>query len=200
VPARCQRLSHDDRLCYQRGVTTHPRQRTLAWLLWVCCGSLPLMASSVARAYEDQLSLGVGLGYAHATERGRAHSGALFGVEAGIGLSDTFTVRSSLSYSVHPDARALSVLGLGAELLYLVDVLEVVPYFGAGLDLLGSWTAGHGALRGDLGLHPVLGLDWLINRDVALGIEARPVFLLTALQRAPVYVTAGVTASLLFDL
>jgi hypothetical protein len=164
-------------------------------------GLSPLMASGVAHAYEDQLSLGVSLGYAHASERDQPHAGGLLGLEGGIGLSDILTVRAFASFSLHPGDRSLSVLALGAELLYLVDVLEIVPYFGAGLDALGSWSRGTGGVASaDFGVHPVIGLDWLLNRDVALGIEARPVFVLTALQRAPVYVTVGVTASLLLDL
>jgi hypothetical protein len=157
------------------------------------------LSPGTLRAYEDQLTLGVQLGYAHATESRSAHSGALVGVTASLGLDDIWSVRALLSYSWHPGTPSLSVGLLGGELLYLVDILEIVPYFGAGIDALGSWTGDRG-LSAELGVHPVLGLDWLPSRGFSLGVEARPVFLVTSWSRQPIYLSAGITAALLFDL
>src|SRR6201999_3110574 len=99
------------------------------------------LGSGSVHAYEDQAGLAIQLGYAHATESSLPHSGALLGLEASLGLSPIWSVRGLFSYGYHPAAsNPLSALMLGGELLYLVDVLEVVPYFGAGIDAFGSWA------------------------------------------------------------
>jgi hypothetical protein len=151
-------------------------------------------------AYEDQIGLGVQLGYAHATDSRLPHSGALLGLEVSLGLDDIWSVRGFATYSLHPGTPTLSVAMLGAELLYLVDILEFVPYFGAGLDAIGSWVSGSDGFSAEFGVHPVVGLDWLVTRGWTLGLEARPVFLVTAWSRQPIYITLGVNAALLFDL
>jgi hypothetical protein len=171
-----------------------------SWLVFVGAALLHALTPLAAHAYEDQATLGVGLGYAYATARALPHNGATLAVDTSIGLDDIWTARAFASYSLHPGNSSLSVLTLGAELLYLVDILEVVPYFGAGLDALGSWVPGAQAFGAEFGVHPVVGIDWLLSRDLALGIVARPVFLLSAWQRTPIYVSATVTLSLLFDL
>lgn len=169
--------------------------RVLSALALVVAG---LSVAPPARAYEEQLSLGVGLGYAHAVSDGLPEHGAAVGLEASVGLDDIWTVRSGLRYAFHPDDRPLSMFLADAELLYVVDVFEWVPYFGAGLDALGALRAG--AFDVDFGLHPVLGLDWLPERNLAFGVTVRPVFLVTALDRDPVYFTFTVSGAVLFEL
>ena len=79
-----------------------------------------------------------------------------------------------------------------AELLYLIDVLELVPYFGLGAGAAGRvWS---GVVDVDPTAHAVIGLDYLISRALTLELDARPYLLLTELERAPFYfgVTVGV--------
>ncbi|HEX4354488.1 MAG TPA: hypothetical protein VHZ95_16280, partial [Polyangiales bacterium] len=78
-------------------------------------------------------------------------------------------------------------------------VLELVPYFGAGIDAVGSFAA-HASFRSELGVHPVVGLDWLLARDFALGLQGRPIFLITAWDRAPIYLSINLNATWLLDL
>ena len=66
-----------------------------------------------------------------------------------------------------------------------------------GIDGIGLWGDSFGA---DLGVHPVLGFDWLVSREWTVGMQLRSVFLLTALESEPVYFKVGVTASYLIDL
>ena len=164
------------------------------------CVGFQLLAPGALYAYEDQATLGVDVGYAHATAKGWPHSGAVLGIDASLGLDDIWTVRAFASYSLHPGSQALSMASLGAELLYLVDILEWVPYFGAGATALGSWFDLANGVELECGVHPVAGLDWLLSRDVALGLVVRPEFLITDWDRAPIYVTVALNASLLLDL
>ena len=85
---------------------------------------------SQVRAYEDQLSFGIGAGYAYATRAGASHHGAYFQLEASLGVSPTWSVRGVLAYAEHPASPRWSQGLLGIEALYLVDVLELVPYAG----------------------------------------------------------------------
>jgi hypothetical protein len=158
------------------------------------------LAPAWVHAYEDKAGLAVDLGFAHATERTLPHNGGLVGVEGSLGLDDIWTVRGAVTYSLHPGSSALSVLTLGAEVLYLIDVLELVPYFGGGLDAIGSWARGTSGLKSEFGVHPVFGLDWLLDRNLALGLQARPIFLLTALNRQPIYLEVNLNASWFIDL
>jgi hypothetical protein len=151
-----------------------------------------------ARAYEDQLSLGIGAGYAYATQQHASHHGAYFQLEASLGVSPSWSLRGVLGYGEHPASPRLSQGLLGVEALYLVDVLELVPYTGIGLDGLASVTAADTQLS--FGAHPVLGIDWLLDRSFLLGLCARPIFVLSALDRGPLYLTVALTAAWLLDL
>ena len=165
-----------------------------------CLAGLSLLVPGALHAYEDQASLGVDVGYAYATTKTLPHSGAMLGLEASLGLDDIWTVRAFASYSLHPGARSLSVATFGAELLYLIDVLEWVPYFGAGVTGIGSWFDIAPRVSTELGVHPVVGLDWLVSRQLVLGLVVRPEFLVTAWDRDPIYLSVGLSASLLLDL
>lgn len=158
-----------------------------------------VVAASQASAYEDRLSLAIGLGYAHATLRQLPHPGAAVGVEASLGLSNTWSVRGGVSYGFHPGQPALSQFAVQAELLYLVDVFEVVPYAGLGVDGLGTWTSREGGLNAAFGVHPVFGADWLLDREFALGLLARPVFVLSDWQNQPLAAQVLLSAIWLFD-
>jgi hypothetical protein len=168
-------------------------------LLGAC--ALWSLGHAPARAYEDQLSLGVSLGYAHAVSDAASASpphGALAALDTTLGLDDIWTLRAQFGFGWHPAPAPMSVFLASTELLYMVDVLEIVPYFGAGVDGLGRLRSA--ALEIELGVHPVLGLDWLPQRELVLGIALRPVFLVSALDHDPVYLTISASASLLFDL
>jgi hypothetical protein len=168
-----------------------------AWL-WLAGIAGTLLAAAPARAYEDQASLGLSLGYTNAvSERLPAH-GAIASLEASLGLDDIWTVRVALGFAHHPDSAPMSTFLGSAELLYLVDVFELVPYFGLGVDGLGSLR--RDVFGVDFAAHPVFGLDWLPERNLVFGLALRPIFLVTALDRDPVYFTFSVSGSLLFDL
>jgi len=159
-----------------------------------------LVAAAPAFAYEDQLTLSAGLGYAYLSASERPSHGAAIALESTWGLNPSWSLGGFLGYSVHPGESTHSKLALAAELLYLFDVLAFVPYAGAGLDALTGFPARGRDVRIDLGLHPLIGVDWLVSRDFTLGLTARSVFVVTDWQREPVYLTVLLKASLVYDL
>lgn len=151
-----------------------------------------------AGAYEDQVSLDTELAYVHAfSENSEAREGVGIGAGASFGLSNVLTLRGQFMWAFHPsDGPLVSIAWLSADLVYVVDVLEIVPYFGAGVDGAGILQS---AAAFQLGVHPVIGFDYLLSRELTLGVQLKPVFVLTALDTLPVYLQAGITLSYLFD-
>jgi hypothetical protein len=167
-------------------------------LITLCgCALLLLSAPATALAYEDQITLGVGLGYANAVSDSLPASGVLADVAVSYGLSSVWTLRGRVSYALHPDDRTMHVLLTGGELLYMIDVVEVVPYFGLGVDALSRFRADDSHV--DPALHGVVGLDYLCSRDVALGIDARVLMLPTELDHDPLYIAATASVTWMFD-
>lgn len=162
------------------------------WAVWSPCAP--------ARAYEDQASLDAEVSYAHAVSDDAPSHGVALGLGASLGLDDVLSLRGQLAWALHPSGNSSrSVFLVSAELLYLVDIVELVPYFGVGIDGIGGWVEGE-SVSTDLGLHPILGVDWLLSREFALGVQLRSIFLLTALDTDPIYFKAGVSASYFLDL
>jgi hypothetical protein len=162
-------------------------------LLPPCAALLSCLAFACpVRAYEDQFTLGLGAGYAHAASSALSRNGALFDLSASTGLGPVWSLRGRASYAIHPDSQPLHVTLLDAEVLYLIDVLEIVPYFGLGAGAAGRVFGDD--LDVDATVHAVVGLDYLISRALTLELDARPYLLVTELDGAPFYfgVTAGV--------
>jgi hypothetical protein len=176
----------------------HPRRA--AWLLGLA--ALAGLTPAEARAYEDRLTVGVelGVGVVVIPDSALPCCGPLAGITSSIGLDDVFSVRGHLAYAYHPAGDALHVAVFGAELLYLVDIVEIVPYFGLGLDGLGSLFEATAAV--ELGVHLVGGLEYLFSRDSLLGVDLRLHYvpLSSADRTQPVYFTPTVRYSWFFDL
>jgi hypothetical protein len=153
-----------------------------------------LALATPARAYEDQLTVGAGAGYAHAASSGLPRHGVIFDLSASVGLSPVWSVRARASYALHPADRPLHAMLLGGDLLYLVDVVELVPYFGAGAG--GIARAYSDDFQLDATLQLVLGLGYLISRELTFELEARPYLIVTELDGDPFY--GAVSASLVF--
>jgi hypothetical protein len=165
---------------------------SIALLVWA--------ATTPARAYEDQASVDAEVAYVHAfSKEFSPRNGVAVGAGASLGLSNVLSLRGQLMWAFHPSRDPLVSFGwVSAELVYLIDVLEVVPYFGAGVDFAALVRSGADAEL-NAGLHPVIGFDYLVSRELTLGLQVRPVFLLTAIDTMPVYLQVGVTLSYLFD-
>lgn len=168
--------------------------RRLAWLaLWL---ALPASAS----AYEGKWSLDLGLGWGVAPTLQAPNHGPFATASATFGVGDTWGVRPYFGYGIHPPFNGgppAQVGFLGVEGIYLIDVFTFVPSFGLGVDALAitngvSWEA-------DFAVHAVVSLDYLATREIVLGLDVRPYFLLTALTSDPFYLAITLRGSVLFD-
>ncbi|MCA9577076.1 MAG: hypothetical protein R3B40_14520 [Polyangiales bacterium] len=155
-----------------------------AWALWVTIAivGVSLVQPGEARAYEEQIALNIDAGYVYA-QHGLPTHGVGVGVGAGIGLGDTFTLVLRGGYAAHPGSTPGHVLSATAEVLYIVDILTWVPFFGIGTD--GHLILRDGQVRGNFEVHGVLGLDYLHSRTLAIGLDVRVGYL-------PFEPTAGV--------
>ena len=102
-----------------------------ALLALLCWAALP----APARAYEDQVVLGLDIGYARALANDDLPAnGLLSGLSVDIGIGDAWAIRCRAAYAFHPGGRPLHLGLAGAEVVYLLDILELVPFFGLGVD------------------------------------------------------------------
>ena len=164
-------------------------------------GLIAIFAPSQARAYEDQLALGLDLGYAIAplSDAPIPDHGAAAGLSLQLGLNDMFALGVRLGYAIHPGDTSAHVLTAGLEAVYVVDILEVVPFFGLGVDFFGTVQD---EFRPSVGVHGVLGIDWLFARGWALGVDVRPYWLPldAALTVDPFYLQIGLRLSALIEI
>lgn len=158
---------------------------------------LCLCSAGAAHAYEDQITLGVGAGYAYGISDTPPNHGALVDLSVSVGLNAEFSLRTRLSYALFPATESVHALLLGGELLYLVDVVEFVPYVGLGLDGFGRLRASSTDL--DAATHLVLGVDYLVSRELTLGLDVRPHLVLTDLKHQPLVTALTASAIWMFD-
>ena len=142
---------------------------------------------SVAHAYERQVGLTLELGYS-TTPIGMLPAHGIY-VQGGVsvGLGDTWELRARLDYAFHPEP--MHRWSAGAELVYLVDIFEVVPYLGVGV--AGLVTLTDTLILGDFAVGGVVGLDVLLSREVTLGFVVRPYAVVTSLDYSPLWLEAG---------
>ncbi len=151
-------------------------------------------AASRARAYEDQVALGLGVGFAYAIDADREAPGVLVDLSVNWGLDEAWALRGRFGYAEHPGTPALHALLGSAELLYLVDIVEFVPYAGLGLGVIAAnWGSDAGAGPAP---HVVAGCDYLVTRSFALQLDLRAAWLQ---ELAPAYYGALVSGVLIFD-
>lgn len=166
-------------------------------------GALLAMAAPVS-AYDRQISLDVAAGWGIAPAlSGLPNHGPGATVGAAIGFDDTWGLGVYGGWAVHPPltdgaAPTFHVGFAGVEALYYFDILQIVPFFGAGVDVLpntdgSNWGA-------DFAAHLRISVDYLVSREVTVGVDIRPYILFTALPDInPVYLTFQARVSFLFD-
>lgn len=169
------------------------RTASVRYLAAVALGLVPVAAG----AYEDQLALGLDLGYAQVGGELRG-SGFGGGPQAKIGLDDTWNLYAAGFYAHHPMDVPLHVGTLAAGVEYVFDVLQWIPYGGLGAEVL--WAATSETSGAEAGVQASLGIDYLASRSYSFGLTLRWHAVLSDLDRFPVYLTAALRGSLLWDL
>lgn len=154
-------------------------------------------AAGRARAYEDTFQLDLGLGYGARVANEPPHHGVLLAAQASVGIGNAFSVRGFARYGAYFGGAGAHVGVLGAEAIYLLDILEVVPFFGLGVGGVGTFSPGGAAI--DFEVHPVVGADWLIARDWVLGVDLRAFFLPASWSTTPVAIDVILRAGILFE-
>jgi hypothetical protein len=152
------------------------RQRSAFTLLAALLGGL--FTRTPARAYEEQVSVDLALGYAGIVDPEPVPS-QLLAVDLGaaVGVADWLVVRSALGYGLLFDREhELAQAGrLRLEGAYLLDVLQWVPFFGLGG---GLWALEE---RSGLAVRPAghlwAGVDYLATRRWTVGVDVRIGFL-----------------------
>jgi len=183
----------------RRARPLRPPRRLLGLLLGLLLAQAWL--PSGAAAYEEQTLLGLDLswGLAPSSASMPAH-GLGLGLSLDWGLGDTLSLQGRVAYAIHPAAAPGHALGAGLELIYLLDILQVVPFFGIGLDALLS--ARSGEIAAAPALHLLFGLDYLLDRRWIVGLDIRPHFVPLAFADPgldPFYLTVGLRLSRVFE-
>ena len=155
---------------------------------------LALARPSTARAYERQIGLTLELGYA-VTPTGPLPPHGIY-VEGGVsvGLGDTWELRGRLAYAYHP--APMHRWAGGVELVYLIDVFEIVPFLGLGVSGIATLT--DLTSTGDFAGNAVIGLDVVLSREATIGFVVRPSVVFTSLDSSPVWLEAGARLQYLF--
>lgn len=157
------------------------------------------LAVGCAHAYEDQVGGSVLLGYSSAPGSDHPAHGALLGGVFSVGLDDVFTLRGRADYAFHPGPpENHHLFAVGVEILYLIDILEWVPYFGVGATGL-AWRAA-GQLDLDAGGQVIGGLEYLYERELIFGVDVRGLFPMAAPGGAPAQLLIGLTVTRLWEL
>jgi hypothetical protein len=171
------------------------------------------LAAAPAAADEKEWVLAVhgGASLLHVADPDRSNGdrsawGGGGGLDVSYGVTDALALRATGTFTgqaigaelddmgrtVAPEGAALTwFAGLG--LTYTIDILRVVPYLEFAVGALGRRVP---TLTGDPWTYDAavqigLGLDYLINRRVAVGLLVRYYAALTAIQTLPVYLYFG---------
>lgn len=170
----------------------------------LCAAIFAWLVPSPARAYEDRITAGPLLGVGVSSENALGSElGVVAGVTASVGLDDVWNVRLTAANGLHPGPDLVDVAFGSLELLYTVDIVEWVPFFGGGVD--GVFVFADGSSIGEAGFHGTVGIDRWLTRTCLLGLDVRGIVLPflengPGLAVDPVYVTATIRAEWVFDL
>lgn len=123
------------------------------------------------------------------------------GLSLSYGFSDTWTGRVGVDGAAHLGSDDFVRLGALAEALYLVDIVELVPFAGAGTGLF--VTEQEGDVRVHPAVHGVAGVDYLLGPTVAVGADFRLFYFPLPRDRGerlePMLFTLEARVSLLWD-
>jgi len=164
-----------------------------------------LLASSRADAIENQQHLGLApaLGILSIDKKSTASVGAGGALHYAFGLTDQWNLTVGVSsvevaanqkqdFPYSPHTRPGWVHQGGVGVAYVIDILRYVPWIGieGGACILGGGTLEHSLVLPDVS--GAVGLDYQINRTLAVGVTGREHFMVSKLDTYPSYLTAMV--------
>lgn len=161
-----------------------------------------LLTPSAAVAYDHQLTLDASAGWGVAPVLAAPNNGPSFALGTTIGFADAWGLGVYAGWSVHPAFNGGETFHLGfagVEGLYYIDILEVVPFFGVGIDVLPTFDGSTNSWGADVAAHLRASIDYLVSREVAIGVDIRPYVLFSALSTDPVYLTFLARFSYILD-
>jgi hypothetical protein len=143
----------------------------LALLSAILCSSAP----SNARAYEEQLSADLALGYGGLAANAQLPDQLTsIDVGAAVGMSDWLVARTAFGYAaLLGDGHPVHVGRGRFELAYMLDILQWVPLLGIGGGLWALDEPSSSGLRLRPTGHLWLGLDYLASREWTVGVDVR---------------------------
>jgi hypothetical protein len=195
APARSQVKPRNP--AFFRGICAIVRSvRSLVFGLAVACA---LACSSTAFAFEDRLALGAGAGYAVWPGLNAAHGVAL-DLHAGYGLSAEWQLRGGVTYALHPHANedlAFSTLGARAEIVYMVDIFNFVPFGGLGASGIGVFAERDTTL--EPAVHLLGGFAYWVSFDWLIQLDVRAHVVPGVIDDSPIYLVSTLSAVLAFD-
>lgn len=143
-------------------------RKTFGLALAIVCA---FVSARPAHAYEEQASLDFTAGALFVPGAKLPGAGGELALGGALGISDMFVARALFGYAALFEAGEVTNLGRArVEAAYLVDVLQVVPFFGLGASL---WLYREGGFQARPGGHVLVGLDYLWSRSWTLGLDVR---------------------------
>ena len=159
--------------------------------------SLAALAPSSARAFEDKIALAAGGGYA-AWPGAPAPHGAALDLQAGLGLSEAWQLRAGAAYALHPsEGPTVHTAGLRAELVYMIDIVDIVPFGGVGVSGIAVFHSQEEML--EPAAHLVAGAAYWLSFDWLIELGVRAHVLPDELEREPLYLVSTLSLVLALD-
>jgi hypothetical protein len=158
------------------------------------------LSPRTARAWERSQGFGADVGMAMLTVNSESPElGIAYGLHYSLALTDQFDFVGELGgatvdlhpivTSTSPTDRPAQMWNVDAGVIYKLDIVQFVPYFGA---LAGGYLMTGGSLPSSRvlpGGEVAVGGDYLLSRRWAVGLSIREHFLFTDLGTYPSYLT-----------
>jgi hypothetical protein len=159
-----------------------------------------VFAPRTASAWERGQGLGLDAGMAMLTiNNENPETGVAFGLHYSLRLTDQFDLVGELGGAItdldpivtptSPTDRPQMVWNATAGVIYKLDIVRFVPYFGA---LVGPFLMNGGSLPSPLvlpGAEVAVGGDYFLTRQWAVGLAIRETFFVTDMSTYPSYLT-----------
>ena len=167
--------------------------------VWSTVFALVMVAcwASSATAFADKLALSAGAGYAAWPGVATPHGVAL-DLQVGVGLSQAWQLRAGGGTAFHISGDdTLHTATARAELVYLIDIVEIVPFAGLGVSGIAAFRDGEGEL--EPAVHFVGGAAYWLSFDWLLELDVRAHFMPGEVQREPLYLVSTLSVVLTLD-